>query len=41
MYKYTEYDTFDTIKPGNFSSLKSNFYYETVTLKLNEKDGQC
>ena len=34
---YSEDDTFDTSKPGNFDSLSGNFYYETVTLKLIEE----
>ena len=34
---YSEDDTFDTSKPGNFGSLSGNFYYETVTVKLIEE----
>ena len=35
-----EDDTFDTSKPENFNSLRGNFYYETVTLKLIEEENQ-
>ena len=28
-------------KPGNFNSLRGNFYYETVTLKLIEEESWC
>ena len=36
---YTSEDvTFDTSKPGNFDSLRDNFYYETVILKLIEEE---
>ena len=38
---YSEDDTFDTSKPGNFNGLRGNFYYETVTLKLIEEESQC
>ena len=41
MYIYSETDTFDTSKPGNCNSLRGHFYYETVTLKLNEEESQC
>ena len=27
---YSKDDTFDTSKPGNFNSLRGNFYYETL-----------
>ena len=37
---YSEDDIFDTSKPGNFNSLRCKFYYETVTLKLIEKESQ-
>ena len=31
----------DTIKTGNLNGLKSNFYYDTVTMKLIEEETQC
>ena len=39
---YTSVDvTFETSKPGNFDSLRDNFYYETVILKLIEVESPC
>ena len=32
---------FHTSKPGSFKSLRRNFYYDTVTLKLIEEKIQC
>ena len=38
---HSENDLFDTSKPRNFNSLRGKFYYETVTLKLDEEENQC
>ena len=40
MNMFSKDDIFDTSKTGNFNSLRGNFYYETVTLKLIEEDSQ-
>ena len=38
---YSADSRFDTSKAGYCNSLKSNFFYETVALKLIEEESQC
>ena len=38
---HSEDNTSDTSKPRNFNSLRGNFYYETLTLKLIEEESRC
>ena len=38
---HREDNTSDTSKPLNVNSLRGNFYYETLTLKLIEEESRC
>ena len=38
---YSADGRFDTSKPGYCNSLKSNFFYETIILRLIEEESQC